>query len=370
MKRILSILINVLLVNLCLSQKMPTYNSYPVIHAESTYTEYRVGNEWYKGRWSIAPQVEHDTLMIVCYGSEEPFLFKTDRDSIAFDLQANVIKDFYVRMDENTYAHTIVQGISFRSEHLTFEESRNNAIKTKYQTAKCDYLEKLKKEYPLDFFDHKKSDTELILHVLHWTNSQWSHNGNNSPSKNDAITILNEASQGQQFPCFAYAIVLRDQLSALGFKARTLYLKTKDAENRMGPPGHVATEVYSDDLQKWIFIDGQFNVMPTLHGTPLNAVEFQDAISNHYDEFTLQSLSDQTESKKGYVTFIYDYLYYLDTSLDNRYEREERHLVDGKRSMMLVPKGAKNLAYIDFWDMDIDYCIYTNSLKDFYANPN
>ncbi|MEL6135728.1 MAG: transglutaminase domain-containing protein, partial [Bacteroidota bacterium] len=198
---------------------------------------------------------------------------------------------------------------------------------------------------------------------------RWKHNGNNSPSKNDAITILNEAKEGQRFPCFAYAIVLRDQLNALGYRARTVYLKTQDAASRKSSPGHVATEVYLKDLQKWVFVDGQFNVMPFLNGKSLNAVELQDAISHHYGEFELRSASSQTTTKKRYVTFVYDYLYYFDTLFDNRYEKDEWYLVDGKSSLMLVPSEAQNLTHINFWDTDVNYCVYTHSIEDFYAKP-
>lgn len=281
----------------------------------------------------------------------------------------NTATDFYVQMNEDTYAHTIIKGVAFESDQLNFDNSRNAILDIKYQQEESAYLNRLKNSYPLDFNNNALSDTEVVLQVLNWTNSRWEHSGNNSPSKNDAITILNEASEGQQFPCFAYAIVLRDQLNALDFKARTIYLKTKDAANRNGPPGHVATEVYLEDLEKWIFIDGQFNVMPVLNGVPLNAVEFQNSISNDYDKFELKSLSKEKMAKNKYVDFVYDYLYYFDTSMDNRYEKEESHVIDDKSSIMLVPKGAKNLTHIDFWNMDVDYCVYTNSIQDFYTKP-
>ncbi|MDF1699371.1 MAG: transglutaminase domain-containing protein, partial [Saprospiraceae bacterium] len=349
----------------CSTSKKVTYNNSPVIQAKSDYTEYRIGDDWYRGRWSIAPQVEHDTLTVVCYQPTESFKFRTDMDSIEFDIEVNTSTSFYVKMDESTYAHTIIQGIPFQTKQLEFDKNRNSEINIKYQTETSAYLDDLKAAYPLDFITDAMSDSEVVLAVLDWTNSRWNHNGNNSPSKNDAITILNEADEGLEFPCFAYAIVLRDQLSALGYKARTVYLKTHDAENRKSPPGHVATEVYLDDLQKWVFIDGQFNVMPTLNSIPLNGVEFQDAIGGSYDQFVLQSVSNEVIDKKNYVDFVYDYLFYFDTSLDNRYEQDERHFIDGKRSMMLVPNGAKELQHIDFWNMDVDYCVYTNSLKDF-----
>ncbi|MBP2833031.1 hypothetical protein J8281_12610 [Aquimarina sp. U1-2] len=363
------VLISLFFVACSTSTKLMHKNS-PVIDAKSDWTEYRIGSDWYRGQWRIAPEVEHDTLKVTCHNSKVPFEFKTDVDNIQFMLKPNTSKDFYIRMNDTTYAHTVIQAIKFRPDQLEFSESKDSGFNFKYQTTESEYLEELKSEYPLEFITSGMSDKDIVLATLNWTNSRWQHNGSNSPSKNDAITILNEAKEGQQFPCFAYAIVLRYQLNILGYNARTIYLKTKDAEHRTGSPGHVATEVYLDDLQKWVFIDGQFNVMPVLNDTPLNAVEFQDAISNQYEKFELQSLSNQKTTKANYVKFVYDYLYYFDTSLDNRYGEKERFKIDGKRSIMLVPLGAENLTHIDFWNMDVDYCIYTNSLNDFYAKPN
>ncbi|MEO1435918.1 MAG: hypothetical protein AAFV80_10305 [Bacteroidota bacterium] len=49
------------------SSSEPMYNNAPLIQAQSDYTEYRIGEDWYKGYWSIAPQVAHDTLQVICY---------------------------------------------------------------------------------------------------------------------------------------------------------------------------------------------------------------------------------------------------------------------------------------------------------------
>jgi len=262
-------------------------------------------------------------------------------------------------------------GTNFKSNKVKYlSTDRNKSIAFKHQNKNSDYLDKLKEKYPVEYL-FEKSDTDMgkVLKVLNWTNGQWEHYGKSTPKKNDAISILEEAEQGGQFPCFAFAIVLRDQLNSLGFKARTVYLKTKDAKRSKRPPGHVATEVYLNDLKKWVFLDGQFNVMPELNGEPLNAVEFQKAITVQSDGLKLLSLNS-VANEGGYYSFVYPYLYYIDTSLDNRYEPEVPYIINGKSSLMLVPVGANNLKRINFWDMDINNCIYTNSVLDFYAKPN
>lgn len=368
----LSILITIsFLFNSCKQSEKNIYKKLPLIKANNETIDYKIGENWYRGKWHIAPEIENDTLKVICYSPNEYFLFKTDKDSIEFDISPNKTKSFYVLLKDSLYAHTIIEGISFKSMELEFSnEPYNDKLKILYQNEESSYLESLKEEYPLkEMVKGVEKDFEKILLILNWTNSRWKHNGNNSPKKNDAISILKEAEEGSEFPCFAYAIVLRDQLNALGFKARTIYLKTKDAQYRKSPPGHVATEVYLNDLKKWVFLDGQYNLGPILNDVPLNAVEFQNAIHTNYNELILMS-KNTIISKRNYIEFVNDYLFYFDTTLDNRYNNVKRKIIEDKRSIMLVPLGEENLSRINFWNMTIDYCVYTNSINDFYRSPN
>lgn len=364
--------ISILLTTACSTSKGLVHEGLPVIKSINKVVDYKIGDQWLRGAWSVVPDVPNDTLVVTCYTSQENFTFKTDIDSIAFIIKPGSIERFYVLVEEDQYAHTIIVGKAFEADPLIHTAAgKNTAWEIKYQDTPSTYIEELQNKYPVsEMIAGLGSDQEKVLAVLNWTNQQWEHDGNQSPKKNDAISILDEVKEGGRFPCFAYAIVLRDQLTALGFKARTIYLKTADAATSNRPPGHVATEVYLQDVGKWVFVDGQFNVMPTFQGKPLNAVEFQVAISNHYDAFKLETFSQESPiPKRDYVNFVYDYLYYLDTTLDNRYDSKERFMVEGKRSLMLVPKGAKALTRINFWDMEVDYCLYTGSMQDFYAKP-
>lgn len=71
-----------------MSTKKLIYNDSPLINAKSDCTEYRIGNDWYRGQWSIAPHFEHDTLKVLCYNSKETFEFRTDKNSIEFEIEA------------------------------------------------------------------------------------------------------------------------------------------------------------------------------------------------------------------------------------------------------------------------------------------
>ena len=347
-----------------------TYKGEPLILANTEKADVALGKKWFVNAWRISPQIAHDTLKIKLYTKRERVGFRTDRDSIFFEMKAGESKSFYVKMQNAEVAHTIISTTSYQWDKIAYADSKKrDDLRFYYENAKSTYSDSLRKEYPLEkVIKNDRNDMQRILSILNWTHHQWKHDGNRSPKKNDAISILNEVKEGARFPCFAYAIVLRDQLTAHGFKARTIYLKTKDAEIRKGSPGHVATEVYLNDQKKWVFIDGQFNVMPTLNGKPLNAVEFQHALSNNYDQVVLAS-KDKVD-KLEYTDFVYVYLYYFDTALDNRsLPAADQFKLEGKRSLMLVPVGAPNLQYVSFWDTKVNYCVYTNSIKDFYAQP-
>jgi len=129
------------------------------------------------------------------------------------------------------------------------------------------------------------------------------------------------------------------------------------------------SEVFLSDLNKWVFIDAQWDAMPVLNGIPLNAVEFQHAITNHYDELEILS-SRKWISKKRYISWIYPYLYNFNILFDNREGIGiDRNSIDGKSNLILSPVGASNPTVFQR-KQKIDYAVYTNSLNDFYAQPN
>ena len=348
----------------------PTHNGFPVLRATSNKADFRIGSDLLKGSWQISPQIEYDSLKILCHRDKEEFAFYTDRDSIVFNLKAGDVHKFYVLLNDTAYAMTVIEGVKANYAPLDFDtEFKNDKVKFWYDNAdKSDYLKKLRTQYKLEeLIKGKKSDTEKALAILHWVHSLWPHNGNNTPQKNDAISIIEEAKNGKNFRCVEYGIVTAACLNAVGLKARVLALKTKDVETTKYGAGHVVTEVYLNDLKKWVFLDGQWDVMPLLNGIPLNAVEFQKAIAQNFSRIEIRSAGPFP--KRQYLDWVYPYLFYFSTSFDNRTGKDiNKRKIDGKTSLMLVPLGSKNPTIFQMVHK-IDYCLYTNSLNDFYRQP-
>ena len=342
----------------------------PVIKAQSNRADYKIGNELIKGSWTISPHIEADSLIISCHSENEKFVFYTDQDSFAFDLSPHKIHQFYVSLNDTALALTVVKGVKSNYTALSFDTtSLNNGLKFWYeQNTENEYLNRLRTNYPIDsLIKDSKTDTGKALKILNWVHNQWSHNGNNEPRKPDAISILEEVKEGKNFRCVEYGIVATACLNAVGLKARTLALKTRDVETRLSGAGHVLLEVFIPDLQKWALLDGQWDAMPVLKGIPLNAVEFQKAIAGSYSELEIRSSSNV--SKRRYCEWIYPYLYYFDVAFDNRESNPKYSgLSNGKRKIMLVPLGAKQPTVFQVKGQ-IKECLYTNSYKDFYAPP-
>ncbi|KUG07199.1 transglutaminase-like domain-containing protein [Solirubrum puertoriconensis] len=348
----------------------PTYQGLPVVKAHADQADYRLGNAWVRGSWRIAPEASPDVLLLPLHASKETLVFRTDRDSIRYTLAPGDKKQFYVLLDDGRYALTELRATAFGAERLRYNGPRGAATHAiRYESGSDNaYLAQLRQQYNLDaVVQGAANDTERAQRLLHWVHQQWRHDGGNTPTKNDALTILAEAKQGKQFRCVEYGIVATSCLNAYGLKSRVLGLKTKDVETTQSGAGHVLLETWLPDLQKWVLLDGQWDVMPVLRGKPLNAVEFQQAIVRNYKELELRSLSGT--AKRGYVDWITPYLYYLDVRFDNREGVGlQREKVNGKGSLMLVPVGAKEPTVFQA-SSPINYCVYTRSLADFYAKP-
>ena len=252
-------------------------------------------------------------------------------------------------------------------------EAPDSLYQFKYaDTLNNPYLKELRTEYNLDqLIAGQTHDLDKIKLILDWTSKQWEHDGSNTPSKQDALTILKEAREGKQFRCVEYGIVATAALNSIGMHARTLGLKTRDVEKVMRGAGHVVSEVYSEELGKWIYIDPQFNILPTLNGTPLNGVEFREAIFN--EDPNLKLINNQgevgEEDSKNYIKWIGKYLFYFDVLFDQQtMDSDEYYRIDGMSKLTLVPVGHKEPRIFQR-SSKINYSYYTNSLNDFYRAP-
>ncbi len=105
------------------------------------------------------------------------------------------------------------------------------------------------------------ADPELFKVLMEWVCLQWEHDAlHEPPPGSSSLSMLQSAARGERYRCQEYAQVLHDVLTSFGYVSRLLQLRRSDAAYGSPGAGHVAVEVYSNSLAKWIFLDPQWCV--------------------------------------------------------------------------------------------------------------
>ena len=227
------------------------------------------------------------------------------------------------------------------------------------------YLTRLRETYALDaVVADAETDLDRVLAVSAWARSQWEHNGSNTPSASDPLTILEEAAEGQRFRCVEYAEVVAGALSAVGVPARVLGIMMSDVETRSWGAGHVVAEAYLADRDRWVLVDGQFDVVPFLDGDPLSALELQRALVERPEAVRFESVSGEAADPAAYRRFVGPYLYYFKVSLDQRYDAPPE-----VGALVLGPLGAPEPTRFQGRPTGQPNQTYTHHPDLFYAAP-
>ena len=114
---------------------------------------------------------------------------------------------------------------------------------------------------------------EQIVQLRKWVASQWRPGTPDPYPPWNALTVLDWIRRKQTGGhCGQYSQVFLQSLAALGFTAR--YVELGQPTN---PYTHYVTEVWSNDFNKWIVMDADFNLYYERKGVPLGALEMHDA---------------------------------------------------------------------------------------------
>lgn len=133
------------------------------------------------------------------------------------------------------------------------------------------YLARLRKYVELKGFKPRdNSELDFVIGALAWVTSQWKHDGmNQPPSSFRALQILQSVHSAKaRYRCVEYGVVLAELLQSYGFVARKVALRSPNVAYGGFGQGHVAMEVWLNDLNKWIFLDPQFGAFLTKPNSP------------------------------------------------------------------------------------------------------
>jgi hypothetical protein len=115
---------------------------------------------------------------------------------------------------------------------------------------------------------------DRILRVKNWVSAQWADGVPDPYPPWDALIVLDWIRAGKTGgACGQFAQVFLQSLAALGFSARYVEIGSRD-----NPYAHYVTEVWSNEFDKWVLMDADYNVHFERGGVPLNALELHDAL--------------------------------------------------------------------------------------------
>jgi Transglutaminase-like superfamily len=118
------------------------------------------------------------------------------------------------------------------------------------------------------------SEFEAVLKLKEWVAAQFPHTNPEPYPPWDALIILDAIRGGLTGGfCAQYSQVLLQSLAAFGIPAR--YLEVGTAAN---PFNHFPLEFWSNQFNKWVLLDADFNLHFERNGLPLSALEVHEAL--------------------------------------------------------------------------------------------
>jgi len=249
-------------------------------------------------------------------------------------------------------------------------ESNNTILQNNYQRLNIpNYIDSNKYEdlrnYILeDLTINTTDETKIFYTLMQYVSKQWPHDGwNAAPDGMTSLQIIKNAKTGERYRCVEYGKVLNDILISFGYVARTVGVKNVDAAYGGAGMGHVATEVWSNKFNKWIFLDPQFNIYAKFRGELLNIYDIYElSTMNQYNsiEFThIDSETGNTTIDKKYGEFLKNYLGYIDIQQED----------DGVDYSFILKMQVRN-NFLTFQAFPSGKSIFTDKKEDFYFGVN
>ena len=229
----------------------------PIINAHSKVVDIKEGDILNKQAWQIMPEYEPDVFTSSKLG--ETVTFYTDVDSISVKIQFDMAFDFIILLNGKDSAYTQIKYEPTYLDKLKMAKDykKENEIeipKFTYQDASAPNLMALRSGFNLDSIAGTGNEVSQILNLLHWIHDLVPHDGNNNnPTVKNAMSMINVCQTDERgLNCRGLAIVLNECYLAMGFKSRFMTCMPKDS---IFQDCHVINSVYSNDLQKWIWVD-------------------------------------------------------------------------------------------------------------------
>lgn len=206
-----------------------------------------------------------------------------------------------------------------------------------YLPATDSNLVRIREYFNLDSIAGNGDEISRIKNLLLWAHNIVRHDGNSSnPNKKNAIDIIEICQKEDRgVNCRMMAQMLNECYLAMGFKARYVTCLPKVYINDC----HVINVVYSNTLDKWIWVDPTFNAYVTdENGTLLSIEEVRERLKTAQPLILNEDANWNNQNKQTKEYYLDQYmaknLYYLQSPEATGYNTETNK---NPRKITLVP---------------------------------
>jgi hypothetical protein len=215
-----------------------------------------------------------------------------------------------------------------------------------YEPASNKRLQDVKILFKLDSIAGQGDEISKIINLMTWVHNAIVHDGNNyALCEFDAIDFYNyHKSTGNGINCRGLAMTLNECYLAMGFKSRYVTCMPK---NEKDPDCHVINCIYSNTLQKWLWIDPTFNAyVKDENGNLLSIEEVRERLITDKplvlnSDANWNNQTPQTKEKylDGYMA---KNLYRLECMLVSKFNAESRYRNNQETYISLGPTGYES----------------------------
>jgi hypothetical protein len=238
-------------------------------------------------------------------------------------------------------------------------------IDFRYQPKESKNLRMVRDYFKLDSVVGQGDELSKIINLLHFAHDNIRHDGGNQAfAELDAIDLYNYyKTTGKGVNCRQLAISLCEMYLSMGIPAR--YVTCMPADS-LDYECHVINTVWSEQLQKWLYIDPTMDAWVTdENGTMLSIAEVRERLINDQPLVLCETANwnhESQQTKEYYLeTYMAKNLYYFVCKKLNRFNPESLYRNnDPADDVRLIPVGFVN----NNWKCDT-----TTDPEVFWAKP-
>lgn len=238
------------------------------------------------------------------------------------------------------------------------KDTKNENVMFTYQS-KDDYRLHAVRDYlKLDSVAGQGDELSKIINLLHFVHDNMPHDGSHRAfAEMDAIDLYNYCkASGRGVNCRQLAISLCEMYLSLGIPARYVTCLPADPNDT---ECHVINSVWSEQLQKWIWIDPTNDAwVMDENGNLLSIAEVRERMINDQPLVLCETANWNHREKQTKEGYLYNYmsknLYYFECNKHNQFNPESDYRTKTAEYIYLVPVGfADNKKGVVTTDSDL-----------------